>query len=209
MLNDHLLRKDDHLTVFNNSKNLASSSQELRPETTGTTRRRESEMKSEPLNTSIPSPDFQSGGGMLHHTGGTCSHGGMIDYPRLPISEMHLGKIPDSMEFQSWKVNFKNEACTRTANPQITVRWTKEVKIAKSIDELMTSRSIVERTNVPDFDMLDAMIASALKKLLNTQIHFRKTVSVEEHRVQKHDRFLRGRQNCVHVLRVFPCNRIP
>ena len=38
------------------------------------------------------------------------------------------------------------------------------------------------------------MIASALKKLLNTQIHFRKRVSVEEHRAQKHDRFLRGRQ---------------
>ena len=44
---------------------------------------------------------------MLNHTGGTCSHSGMMDYPTLPISEMHLGKFPDSMEFQSWKVNFK------------------------------------------------------------------------------------------------------
>ena len=42
--------------------------------------------------------------------------------------------------------------------------------------------------------MLDAMVASALKKLLNTHIHFRKRVSVEEQRAQKHDRFLRGRQ---------------
>ena len=42
--------------------------------------------------------------------------------------------------------------------------------------------------------MLDAMIASALKKLLNTQIHFRKRSSVEEQRAQKHDRFLQGRQ---------------
>ena len=42
--------------------------------------------------------------------------------------------------------------------------------------------------------MLDAMIASALKKLLNTHIHFRKRVSVEEQRAQKSDRFLRGRQ---------------
>ena len=42
--------------------------------------------------------------------------------------------------------------------------------------------------------MLDAMIASALKKLLNTQSNFRKRVSVEEQRAQKHDRPLRGRQ---------------
>ena len=49
------------------------------------------------------------------------------------------------------------------------------------------------RDRFPDFGMLDAMIASALKKLLNTQIHFRKRVSVEEQRAQKHDRFLRGR----------------
>ena len=76
------------------------------------------------------------------------------------------------MEFQSWKVNFKTEVCTRTAGLQITVHWIKEVEIAKSIDEFMPSRSIVEGTDFPDFDMLDAMIASALKKLLNTQIHF-------------------------------------
>ena len=40
--------------------------------------------------------------------------------------------------------------------------------------------------------MLDAMIASALKKLL-TRVHFRKRVSVEEQRAQKDDRFSRGR----------------
>ena len=57
----------------------------------------------------------------------------------------------------------------------------------------MTSRSIVVRTDFPDFDMLHAMIASALKKLLKSQIQFRKRVSVEEHRAQKSDRFLRGR----------------
>ena len=72
--------------------------------------------------------------------------------------------------------------------------WIKEVQITKSIDELVTSRSIVERTDVPDFDVLDTMITSALKKLLNTQIHFRKRVSVEEQRAQKSDRLLTGRQ---------------
>ena len=45
----------------------------------------------------------------------------------------------------------------------------------------------------PDNDMVDAMIGPALKKLLNTQTRFRKSVSVEEHRAQKHDRFSRER----------------
>ena len=60
-----------------------------------------------------------------------------------------------------------------------------------SIDEPMTSRSIVVRIHCPDFDMLDAMIASALKKLLNTQIHFRTRVGVDEQRAENFDRFLR------------------
>ena len=42
--------------------------------------------------------------------------------------------------------------------------------------------------------MLDAIIASALNKLLNTQSHFWKRVSVEEQRTQNSDRFLRGGQ---------------
>ena len=42
--------------------------------------------------------------------------------------------------------------------------------------------------------MLDAMIASALKNLINTQSIFRKGVSVEEQRAQNSDQFLRGRQ---------------
>ena len=58
--------------------------------------------------------------------------------------------------------------------------WIKEVEIAKSMDELVTSRLITGQPNFPDFDVLDAMIASALKKLLNTQSNFRKRVSVEE-----------------------------
>ena len=98
------------------------------------------------------------------------------------------------MEFESWKVNFKTEACSKTADPHLTTHWITEVEMAKSIDELVTSRSIVGRTDFPDYDMLNAMIASALKKLLNTHVHFRKRVTVEEQRTQKYDRFFRGRQ---------------
>ena len=44
------------------------------------------------------------------------------------------------------------------------MQWIKEVETAKSIDDLMTSQSIVGELISLDFDMLDAMIASALKK---------------------------------------------
>ena len=102
-------------------------------------------------------------------------------------------KIPDSMEFQSWKINFRAEVCLKTADPQVTMHRIKEVEMSKSIDEPMTSRSILGRNDFSNYDMFDAMIASALKRLLDTQIHFRNRVCIEEQRAQNYDRF--------------PCNR--
>ena len=115
-------------TIFHNSKNLASSSQELSFDITRTSKRPESEMKREPLKTSIPLPHFQSEGGMLNHTGGTYSHSGMMDHLRFPFLELHLAKFLDSMEFQSWKVNFRTEVCLGTADLQVTILWIKEVE---------------------------------------------------------------------------------
>ena len=92
--------------------------------------------------------------------------------------------------FKSRKVNFKIEVRWKSADLQITMHWIKEVEIAKSIDELMTWQSIAD---FPDFEMHDAKIASALKKI-SSSVHFRRRVSVKEQRAQKHDRFLRGRQ---------------
>ena len=98
-------------------------------------------MKGESLNTSFQSPHFQSGSGMLNHIGGTYSHSGMTDYPRIRITQWIHGKFLYSMEFRSWKVNSMTEVCLRTSDPQITLLWIKEVEIAKSIDEFMTSRA--------------------------------------------------------------------
>ena len=71
----------------------------------------------------IQSPHFQSRSGLLNHTGGTYSHSGVMDYPRIQIAELYVGKFSDSMEFQSWKVNFRTEVCVRTADPQIAMLW--------------------------------------------------------------------------------------
>ena len=51
------------------------------------------------------------------------------------------------------------------------------------------------------------MSESALKKLLNTQSHFRKRASVEEQRAQKDDRILRGRQVAYMVYEYFRATR--
>ena len=114
----------------------------------------------------------------------------LIDYPRLPISELHLGKFPDSMEVQSWRVNFKTEVCSKSADPHLTMHWITEVETAKSIEKNLWHRDrFLVRNDFPYYDMLDATIASALKRLLNTQIHFRERASVEEQGAQKYDRF--------------------
>ena len=76
-------------------------------------------MNRESFNTPIQSPHFQSRSDMLNHTGGTYSHNCMMDYPRIPIWELHLAKFLESMEFQSWKINFRTEVCLGTAHPQV------------------------------------------------------------------------------------------
>ena len=59
------------------------------------------------------------------------------------------------------------------------------MEMARSIDDLLTSQSI-EGKSFPDFEMLDARIASALRKIIfNTS--FRRRVSVEEQRAQKYN----------------------
>ena len=77
------------------------------------------------------------------------------------------------MEFQSWKVNFKTEVCSKSADPHLTMHWIIEVEIARSIYELKTSRSIMGK-DFHDFYMLEVMIASALTRLLDKHVHFRK-----------------------------------
>ena len=61
--------------------------------------------------------------------------------------------------------------------------WITEVEV----DDLLTSQSI-EGRSFPVFEMLDAKIASALKKIISNQ-HFRRRVGVEEQTAQKYNSF--------------------
>ena len=61
-----------------------------------------------------------------------------------------------------------------------------------SLDERISSRSVCGK-DFPNFEMLDAKIASALNKVIQNS-QFKKKVSLEEQKVQKEDQFLLGSQ---------------
>ena len=61
-----------------------------------------------------------------------------------------------------------------------------------SVDDLRSSSSI-RGISMPNFEVLDGRIASALNKIIHNS-HFKRRISLEEQKTQKQDRFLRGRQ---------------
>ena len=66
------------------------------------------------------------------------------------------------------------------------------MEMVELVDDLKSSRSI-GGTHGPDFEVLDAKIASALNRIIHNT-RFKKKVSQEEMKAHKEDRFLRGRQ---------------
>ena len=73
--------------------------------------------------------------------------------------------------------------------PSDAMLWIKEVVMVDSLDELKSSRSVCGK--ISNLRKLDSKIASALNKIIQNS-QFKKKVSLEEQKVQKEDRFLRG-----------------
>ena len=79
--------------------------------------------------------------------------------------------------------------------------WKEEVEMANPVDGLKSTRSMFGLQH-PNFETLDARIASALKKVMKSS-NFKKKVHLEEQRAQKEDR---GR----HIAFViYACFRVP
>ena len=66
--------------------------------------------------------------------------------------------------------------------------WIKEVEVAKSMDDLMASQS-TRGHRFPNFEMLDANIATALKRIISNP-YFKRRISLEEQKAQTRDRIL-------------------
>ena len=114
------------------------------------------------------------------------------DQQRLQISDPHFDKFPTPATFACWKIRFKTEVCTCSQFLTEAMRSIKEVEMVDSVDDLKSSSS-VRGIRMPDFEGLDARIASALNRIIHDS-HFKKRISLEEQNAQKEDRFLRGRQ---------------
>ena len=125
-------------------------------------------------------------------SGGDSSKNYGADQQRLQISDLHFDKFPTPATFACWKIRFKTEVCTCSQLPTEAMQWIKEVEMVDSVDDLKSSSSI-RGISMPNFEVLDARIASALNKIIHNS-HFIRRISLEEQKAQKQDRFLRGRQ---------------
>ena len=92
------------------------------------------------------------------------------------------------MEQTNNDCRFLISTLTSSLHQQEAMQWIKEVELVDSVDELRSSSS-TRGISMPNFEVLDARIASALNIS-----HFKRKISLEEQKAQKQDRFLRGRQ---------------
>ena len=83
---------------------------------------------------------------------------------QLQISDPHFDKFSTSATFACWKIRFKIEVCTCSQFPTEAVLWIKEVEMVDSMDDLKYVCS-VRGIRMPNFEVLDAKIASALNKI--------------------------------------------
>ena len=120
-------------------------------------------------------------------SGGDSSNNYGADQQRLQISDLHFDKFPTPATFACWKIRFKIEVCTCSQIPTEATLWIKEVELVDSVDDLESSRS-VRGTRGPNFELLDAKIASALNRIIhNTEL--KRKVSLEEQKSPKRGPF--------------------
>ena len=96
----------------------------------------------------------------------------------LQKSELQFHKLTTPSSFACWKGVFKNPSVC-SGSPSEAMLWIKEVEMVDSVDDLKSSHSIQVYTHFPNFEMLDARIASALNKIILNS-YFEKRVSPEE-----------------------------
>ena len=124
--------------------------------------------------------------------GGDSSKNYGADQQRLQILDLHFDKFLTPATFACWKIRFKTEVCTCSIFPTEAMQWIKEVEMVDSVDDVMSSSSI-RGIQMPNFEVPDARIASALNRIIHNS-HFKRRISLEEQKAQKQDSFLRGRQ---------------
>ena len=124
------------------------------------------------------------------------------DQQRLQISDLHFDKFPPPATFACWKIRFKTEVCTCSQFPTEAVNWIEKVDLVDSVDDIKSSCS-VRGIRMPDFEVLDAKIASALNRIIHNS-HFKRRVSLEEQKSPKRGPFPSRKTDGLLDLRVLP-----
>ena len=93
------------------------------------------------------------------------SQNSMVRQQRQQISELQYDKFPSPQSFLVWKLRFKNQVTTSSCFPSEAMLWIKEGEI-RVISGMKSSRSVSGKI-FPNFEMLDAKIASALNKIIH------------------------------------------
>ena len=109
------------------------------------------------------------------------------DQQRLQISDLHFDKFPTPATFTCWKIRFKTEVCTCSQFPTEAMQWIKEVELVDSVDELRSSSS-TRGISMPNFEVLDARIASALNKIIHNS-QFKRRISLKEQKASERGPF--------------------
>ena len=99
------------------------------------------------------------------------------DQQRLQISDLHFVKFTTPATLACWKIRFKTEVFTCSQFPSEALLWIKEVEMVESVDDPKSSSS-VRGIQMPNFEVLDARIASAMNRTIHNT-RFKKKISLE------------------------------
>ena len=88
----------------------------------------------------------------------------MVGQQRQQLSELQFHRFPTPPSFLVWNTRLKTQVSSGSDFPSGAMLWIKEVEMVGSLDELKSSRSVYGK-DFPNFEMLDAKIASALNKM--------------------------------------------
>ena len=93
-----------------------------------------------------------------------------------------------------------NRGCSKAKNPTRPLQWIKEIEAAKSLDDLITPKSVTGN-DFADYEELDLMMASALRRCYDKQTHFRNKISGAES--SKEQPISQKKANCLFEIWIF------
>ena len=140
-------------------------------------------------------------------SGGDSSKNYGADQQRLRISDLHFDKFSTPATFVCWKIRFKTEVCTCSQFPTEAMLWIKEVELVDSVDDLKSSCS-VKGIHMPNFEVLEAKIASALNRIIHNSPFKRRVGQSGGTKSPKRGPFPSWKTNCLPDLRQRFCREL-